>query len=295
MEHIPTAESLQDALADVSNVEWRDSGGFKAMYTAQVEGKQEALKVVYLPPEAGETEEQRSQLNARLKRELDVLEKCRNPNLVKLGKLKPRNLAIDGREYMVYSEELLCGLDLRFLIAQSRKEPDIVELVNLALASLSVVRDLWTMGYVHRDIKPANIIRTEQEERRFVLLDLGIAFNIHGTQLTASGHTIGTRLYMPPELFSPDYKSSIDFRSDVYSIGVSLFEYASGKHPLVRQPEDDFTTVYRIITQRPDKLEQHRPDLPRTFCNLVDRCMRKTPALRYSDLDSLIRELEVMI
>lgn len=294
MEYTPDVSSIEAEIPEITEAEYLGAGGFKAVYAVTINRKREALKVVYLPSDMGEGNDERIQLVARLKRELNVLSKCDELSLVKLGTISPSIRQIEGTEYLVYSEELLSGENLAKLIKNRDKQPQLNELVELALSCLRVIQTLWEMGYVHRDIKPPNIVRTQQPERVFILLDLGIAFKIHGTQLTASGHTVGTRLYMPPELFSPDYKSLIDFRSDIYSMGVTLYEYACGKHPLVRHPEDDFTTVYRIIKQRPENLEHHRPDLPIEFCRFVDRCLRKKPALRYADMGKLIEHLESM-
>ncbi len=293
MENVPDTQKLIESISEVSALEFKNEGGFKAVYTATIGEKKEALKLVYLPPKS-DTEDKRSQLIARLKRESNVLKLCSNPHLVKLGALLPREIQIGECNYIFYSEELLPGRDLKSVINDGKKA-DIAELLQLALTCLSVIRDLWGMGYVHRDIKPANIICTDDPERLFVLLDLGIAFKIHGTQLTDHGQTIGTRLYMPPELFSPDYKKLIDFRSDIYSLGVTLFEYATGIHPLVPRPQNDFSTVYQIITKQPDKLENLRDDLPLQFCRFVDRCMRKKPALRYAEVDEIINQLEEML
>ncbi len=293
MENIPDEEAVGAALSMASEVEYKAAGGFKAMYAAKIKKKPQALKVVYLPPLDEQDEEdrvsERAQLLARLNREVEVLGSCTNPNLVKLGDLKPRIVPIGDHEYYVYSEELLSGEDV--LAASTKPRPDLPELKLLMLSILGVINDLWP-DYVHRDIKPENIIRTEDPERRFVMLDLGIAYKIHGTQLTARGCTLGTRRYMPPELFFPDYKKVIDFRSDLYSAGVSVYEYAAGHHPLVPGPEDPGTTVWRVLNQLPAKLETVRNDLPREFCRIIDRCMRKQPALRFSDLEGLIKQVE---
>ena len=293
MEHIPDSVALAEAIAGVSDVEFAAAGGFKAMFRAQVAGELQALKVVYLPRDDETEEGAREQLLARLLREIKVLGECQSPGLVKLGVVPSQCVTIAGLEYLLYSEEFLPGGDLTACIG-GRDRPELRELVSLALTLVGVIRDLWEAGYVHRDIKPGNVVRTGEPDRPFVVLDLGIAFKMYGTQLTAEGRTLGTRLYMPPELFAPNYKQVIDFRSDLYSAGVTLYEYATGHHPLVRQPEDDFTTVYRILKQRPEPLELLRPDVPAAFCRNVDRCMRKQPALRFSDLGVMERELEAM-
>jgi serine/threonine-protein kinase len=100
---------------------------------------------------------------------------------------------------------------------------------------------------------------------------------------------------MAPELFQPQYKDVLDIRSDIYSAGVTVFEYAAGEHPFHRPGESDYTTVYRILHQQPAKLAALRGDLPVPFCQLVDRCFKRRPALRYSNPAAVLRELEAMI
>jgi len=293
MDHIPDESALGAAVAGATDVAFVDAGGFKAVFRARLHGNEQALKAVYVPRDDETEEGTRAQLLARLKREIQVLAECAHPGLVKLGVLRPEHVTIAGNEYIVYSEELIPGTSLKSALG-SGVRPDLRELVSLALTLVGVVEDIWEAGYVHRDIKPGNVIRTGEPARPFVVLDLGIAFKMYGTQLTAEGRTLGTRLYMPPELFAPNYKQVIDFRSDLYSAGVTLYEYASGLHPLVHRPEDEMTTVYRILRQRPEPLSALRHDLPVPFCRVVDRCMRKKPALRFSDLAELAHDLEAM-
>ena len=84
----------------------------------------------------------------------------------------------------------------------------------------------------------------------------------------------------------------MDFRCDVYSLGLSVYELASGIHPYAPHPEEDAATVYRILKTKPKKLQELRTDLPAKFCQIVDRCMRKNIALRYGQIDLLKQELE---
>jgi len=118
---------------------------------------------------------------------------------------------------------------------------------------------------------------------------------LHGADLTArGGGPPGTLLYMAPELFRPDYKEALDIRSDIYSAGVTLFEYAAGVHPLARTGEEAYTTVYRILRQAPPKLGSLRQDLPERLCQAIDRSIKKMPALRYRNPQAFLNELEAL-
>lgn len=155
------------------------------------------------------------------------------------------------------------------------------------LTLVDLIQHLSSRGYLHRDIKPDNIIETGQADRRFVPLDMGIAYKMHGTELTQGSGPPGTLRYMAPELLRPDYKDNMDFRSDLYSTALTIYVLASGTHPFAPKPEVQAMTVYRIMNITPAPLESQRSDLPLGFCRLIDQCIRKRPALRQGNLDSL--------
>jgi serine/threonine protein kinase len=290
MEHIPSVDDLQRARPDLGQVEFVASGGFKAVFKATLRGRVEAVKIAYVPPEA-EEDTSREEIVARVKREIDALRMCRTNRLVSLGSIDLQMITIGGRDYLIYSEEFLTGETLRVRIRNGYR-PNFEELVLLTRCLIEALDAIAQIGHIHRDVKPGNIVATGDRERPFVLLDLGIAYKIHGTELTARGGPPGTLLYIAPELFHPDYKSALDIRSDVYSAGVTIFEYATGAHPLARPDESEYTTVYRIVNHPPTRLAMLRSDLPEVFCRLVDRCVKKFPALRYPNPRTLLQELE---
>jgi serine/threonine-protein kinase len=291
MEYVPNIEDLGRARPDLRGLEFVAAGGFKAVFKASVGDRSEAVKVIYIPPEA-EEDSSREEIVARVKREIDALRLCRTKCLVSLGSLELQAVAIGGRDYLIYSEEFLAGTSLKSRIEGGHR-PDTAEVLVLARCLLKALREIERIGHIHRDIKPANVIALAAPRRPFVLLDLGIAFKLHGTELTArGGGPPGTLLYMAPELFRPDYRDALDIRSDVYSVGVTLFEYAAGVHPLARRGEDVGTTIYRILRQPPSKLRDLRPELPERLCQAIDRCIKKRQALRYRNPQALLDELE---
>jgi serine/threonine protein kinase len=290
MDHVPSINALQSARPDLSQVEFVASGGFKAVFKAMLRGQVEAVKVAYVPPEA-EEDTSREEIVARVKREIDALKLCRTNRLVSLGSIELQMITIAGHDYLLYSEEFLAGETLRVRI-RNGYQPSGEELVCLTRCLTEALDTIAQIGHLHRDVKPGNVITTGDPARPFVLLDLGIAYKIHGTDLTARGGPPGTLLYMAPELFRPDYKSMLDIRSDIYSVGVTIFEYASGMHPLARHDESEYTTVYRIVNQPPTRLAALRTDLPEAFCRMIDRCIKKLPALRYPNPRALLQELE---
>lgn len=256
---------------------------------------QEAIKAVYVPPAGSEDDDAvRAQLIARAEREIEALGACVSPALVKLGSLSPQLFSIEGHDYLIYSEELLPGRPLTDWIGRDPR-PSLVELTMVFRALIDLIRDLSGSGYLHRDIKPANIMGTGLPHRPFVVLDLGIAFKMHGTELTQGGGPPGTLLFMAPELLKPNYKDAMDFRCDLYAAGLTIYVLAAGLHPYAKRPEHEYATAYRIMVQRPTPLQELRPDLPRAFCSIIDRCIRKKPALRYARIELVENALkEVM-
>jgi len=181
---------------------------------------------------------------------------------------------------------------LRNLI-QIGNQPTIGELTKLARCLLRAVQDLVKQDIIHRDIKPDNVIETKLTNRPYVLLDLGIAFQIGGTQITRDRTRIpGTLYYIAPEMLDCEFRQNLDFRADLYDIGLTLYEYASSDNPFAHRRDPQYTTLYRIKTETPKPLSEHRPDLPMDFCVLVDQLLKKLPALRPSNISMLIKRME---
>ena len=131
------------------------------------------------------------------------------------------------------------------------------------------------------------------DERPYVMLDFGIAFKLHSTAITMNPDMRhGTLPYMAPEMFIPRFREMLDYRSDLYSAAVTVYEYAAGVHPVARRGEDNYTTMYRITRVKPTPLIDHRRDLPPAFCQMIDQLIRKKPALRPSNIERMLDEME---
>jgi len=288
---IPSVEGIQSALSLSETPVHIGTGGFKAVYRMETPSGPEAIKAVYVPPSGREDDAARAQLIARAEREIEALGKCTSSALVKLGSLEPRLHSVEGHDYLIYGEEFLPGESLTSWITREPR-PSLQKLIALFSSLVGLIRELSRAGYLHRDIKPANVMETGLADRPFVVLDLGIAFKMHGTELTQGGGPPGTLLYMAPELLKPNYKDVMDFRCDLYAAGLTVYVVASGNHPFAPKPEHDYATAYRIMVQLPRPLAELRPDLPVKFCTIVDRCIRKKPALRYARPELVEYELQ---
>ena len=273
------------------------------MYQATVHGHKEALKVLPMHEASGPesdpdlAEAYLLEQYARIRREVQALAKCNVPEIVKLGAIAPVELKIGGMHYLAYTEEFVDGLDLWKLIRMEREPPSLSELRTLFVALLRCVQELWRHGYVHRDIKPHNVMKTNDPTRPFILLDLGIAFAVNETSLTYRPEErwpVATYRYLAPEMLHPDFRQRIDYRTDLYTTGMTVYEYAAGNHPLARDADDLMQTISRALRQAPKPLRRYRPNLPTEFCSLVDAMLKKRPALRPANLKTLFQRLEGM-
>lgn len=293
MENKPNIEQLEQVVESVSNLRFINEGGFKAVYEATISGNKEALKVVFIPRDDDQSEEH-SEIFLRAKREIESLERLESPYIVKPGSMAPYLHVIQGFDYLVYSEEFLEGQTLNVKIREPHR-PDFVRCKTLLVCLLKVISELKTKDLIHRDIKPENVFVLDITSRPYVVLDLGIAFKFHSTAITRNQNVrLGTLPYMAPEMFNPNFRTYLDYRSDLYSAALTTYEYASGIHPFARQGEDDYTTIYRITNIRPTALSQHRPDLPLLFSTTIDHLIRKNPSLRPSNLGMLIENMEAI-
>ncbi len=197
--------------------------------------------------------------------------------------------------------ELVEGKTVRELI--ENREPDLLGAIDIALQVASGLAKAHSAGIVHRDIKPANVIQTPDGHVK--ILDFGLAklLDPETSTITSAGgvhdlstltHTQvgavkGTPAYMSPEQVKGE---NVDARSDLFSLGVMLFEMTTGGVPF-RRPTP-METMHAVAFDETPAMNSFRPNLPPDLQRIVSRCLKKRPEDRYPDARSLIEELRVL-
>ncbi|MBL9018602.1 MAG: serine/threonine protein kinase, partial [Myxococcales bacterium] len=181
----------------------------------------------------------------------------------------------EGSEYLVM--ELVVGRDLRDeLVAGALSFARAASIMRQLLSALAAIHDA---GIVHRDIKPANVmLTTHGDERDYVkLMDFGIARGLEDTNLTKTGHVVGTASFMAPEQLRG---KPVDHRSDLYAAGVTLFAMLAGRLPFDGNTAE---VAGAHVFQAPPSLLALRPGTPPALAAVVERALAKSPDDRFAD------------
>ena len=246
-------------------------GGMADVYRAEDErlGREVALKA--LPPEFARDPER----VARFEREVRAAAKLTHPNIVTVYEYGV------GEEHPFYTMALLPGGDLK---ARIRTHPDGMppaEALKVAAAMARALDYAHGQGFVHRDIKPENILFTADGTPQ--LTDFGIARAVsEGTRMTATGMSIGSPHYMSPEQARGQ---AVDGRSDLYSLGVVLYEMLTGRVPF--DASDTFAVGLSHINDPVPALPGHLA----SWQPVLDQLLAKSPENRYGSAGELAEVL----
>lgn len=185
----------------------------------------------------------------------------------------------DGVAYIAM--ELLHGQDLDGWISGAGVSP--ADAVTYAMQVCDALEAAHARRIVHRDLKPQNIFVCEGTPTRVKVLDFGIARLADERRMTGTGMLVGTWIYMSPEQARAE--PDIDGRSDIWSLGVVLYETLAGRPPFDAPTAPG--TLYQILFDAPPQLSKLVPELPADLCAVVHRALQKQRGDRYSDASSM--------
>ncbi len=220
----------------------------------------------------------------RFRREAQAVAGLNHPNIVSVY-----DWGQTGNTYFM-AMEYVEGRTLAELIRRHGK----IEPRNAAGAAMSIAEALayaHRNNVVHRDIKPANILVGENGTIKVV--DFGIARALdagHEEGLTQDGAVMGTATYFSPEQAKGE---GLDLRSDLYSLGIVLYEMLAGQPPF--SGDSALATAYKQVNERPAPLKKHLPDISIELDAIVAKCMTKNAERRYESAEKLRNDLRRFI
>ena len=156
--------------------------------------------------------------------------------------------------------------------------------VDYAMQMAGALQEAHDKKVVHRDIKPANIMITKG---RVKIMDFGLAKAAGRTQLTKEGTTLGTISYMSPEQARGD---DVDHRTDIWSLGVILFEMVTGRQPF--QGEYEQAVIYSILNTEPESMTALRTGVPMELERVVTKALAKNAGERYQHIEEMLVDLK---
>jgi non-specific serine/threonine protein kinase len=247
-------------------------GGMGVVYKAEDTKLKRTVALKFLSPQALGTEDEK----ARFIHEAQAAAALNHPNICTVHEIDET----EGQPFIAM--EYIEGRSLKDVIDAGPLKLE--ESRNLAMQIAEGIHEAHRRRIVHRDIKPANIMITD--EGRVKIMDFGLAKSPGRTQLTREGTTVGTVMYMSPEQTRGE---EVDHWTDIWSLGVILYEMISGQPPFKGDHEQ--AVIYSIVNEEPKPLTSLRTGVPLELERITHKAMAKKPGDRYQHADELMVDL----
>ncbi|MFC1485836.1 SUMF1/EgtB/PvdO family nonheme iron enzyme [Candidatus Latescibacterota bacterium] len=209
----------------------------------------------------------------RFKNEAQVAANLEHPNIVRIYQIS------EEHELVYFVMSLIPGGSLTDRIEKKGALP-IDSVIRWGMETCSALAYGHSKGVIHRDLKPDNIMLDRNDT--VIVMDYGIAKAGEGTGLTQTGTVIGTPQYMSPEQARG---KKLDSRSDIYSMGIVLYQMATGELPF--QATDAASLMYMHVHENPEPPDARNADVPEWLRNIILKCLSKNPDDRFANAEEL--------
>jgi serine/threonine-protein kinase len=248
-------------------------GGMGVVYKAKDTKLKRTVALKFLPPELTHIPD----IKERFMREAQAAAALDHPNICTVYEFD------EVEEKTFISMAYIEGQSLKKKIESGPLEID--EALSIATQVAEGLQEAHNKGVVHRDIKSANIMVTEKGQAK--VMDFGLARLAGGTLVTKEGTTMGTIAYMSPEQARGE---EVDHRTDIWSLGVVLYEIFTGQLPF--KGEHEQAVVYSILKEKPEPITDIKADIPVSIEQVVSKALEKDPDKRYKQAEELLDDLK---
>lgn len=251
-------------------------GGMDIVYKAEDTKLDRDVALKFLPPAtlSNQTEKDRFRREARAAAALN------HPNIAHIYAIE------EVEDQMFIAMEYIEGENLHEMVNSDHGAPlPLATAVDYTIQIAQGLKAAHDKDIVHRDVKSANMMVTKKGSVK--IMDFGLAKISNKSLLTHEGTTLGTIAYMSPEQANG---KSVDHRSDIWSLGVILYEIMSGKLPFTGDYEQ--AVIYNIINSEPEPLTAVRSGVPIAMDGIIAKCLAKDPDMRYQHVDEIPADLK---
>jgi serine/threonine protein kinase len=251
-------------------------GGMATVFRAYQPSLDRDVAIKVLPPYYADQDET---FIARFKREARAIAKLRHPNIL---------MVMDFGQEEDLSYIVMEYVDAGTLKERMQRKMTLQQIFTLVKQVASALDYAHEQGVVHRDVKPSNILMPKEDWA--LLTDFGLARMVGGSFMTQSGLTVGTPAYMSPEQGSG---GKIDHRTDIYSLGVMLYELVVGEVPYTA--ETPMAVVVKHIVDPLPMPRDKNPDVPERLQQVILKALAKNPDDRYDHAGELVAAMEEIV